>query len=86
LTACSFLETGGKATSATIVSSVRAVLVSERVNVLFVNIFGGLTKCEMIAEGNLLAYKEVGVKVPVVVRLRGANEELGRQTLEKGCD
>ena len=52
---------------------------------LFVNIFGGLTRAEVIAAGILKAYKEVGVRVPVVVRLRGTNEELGRKTLEEGA-
>ncbi|OCK75931.1 succinyl-CoA ligase-like protein subunit alpha [Lepidopterella palustris CBS 459.81] len=77
-----FLDTGGKATAATISASFSLVLSDPRVAVVFVNIFGGLTLCDMIAEGIVLAYKEVGVEVPVVVRLRGTNEELGREILE----
>ena len=45
----------------------------------FVNIFGGLTLCDMIAEGTILAYNDLGIKVPVVVRLRGTNEEVGQK-------
>ena len=85
LHATNFLDTGGKATSATVAASFRAVLADPRVRVLFVNIFGGLTKCEMIAEGILLAFKEVGVRVPVVVRLRGTNEAEGQKRLEQGA-
>jgi succinyl-CoA synthetase alpha subunit len=78
-----FLDTGGKATAATIATSFRLILADPRVAVVFVNIFGGLTLCDMIAEGVILAYKEVGVSKPVVVRLRGTNEEAGRKILEE---
>ncbi|ORY16707.1 succinyl-CoA synthetase-like protein [Clohesyomyces aquaticus] len=78
-----FLDTGGKATSATISTSFKLILSDPRVSVVFVNIFGGLTLCDMIAEGIILAFKEVGVKKPVVVRLRGTNEEKGREVLER---
>ena len=74
-----FLDTGGKATKETVKTSFDLVLRDERVNVVFVNIFGGLTLCDMIAEGILLAYKDLGVRVPVVVRLRGTNEEIGQR-------
>ncbi|KAF2494165.1 hypothetical protein BU16DRAFT_66637 [Lophium mytilinum] len=76
-----FLDTGGKATAATIATSFRLVLADPRVAVVFVNIFGGLTLCDMIAAGVVLAYREVGVEKPVVVRLRGTNEEVGRRVL-----
>lgn len=85
LPATNFLDTGGKATADTVASCMRAVLDDSRVKALFVNIFGGLTRAEVIANGILKAYKEVGVKVPVVVRLRGTNEEWGRKTLEDGA-
>lgn len=77
-----FLDTGGKATSETIKTSFELILSDPRVGVVFVNIFGGLTLCDMIAEGIVLAFKEVGVEKPVVVRLRGTNEERGREVLE----
>ncbi|KAF1846626.1 succinyl-CoA ligase subunit alpha [Cucurbitaria berberidis CBS 394.84] len=80
-TAANFLDTGGKATSATIKTSFKLILSDPRVSVVFVNIFGGLTLCDMIAEGIIMAFKEVGVDKPVVVRLRGTNEELGQKVL-----
>ncbi|KAH7398419.1 succinyl-CoA synthetase-like protein [Pyrenochaeta sp. MPI-SDFR-AT-0127] len=80
-TSANFLDTGGKATSATIKTSFKLILSDPRVSVVFVNIFGGLTLCDMIAEGIILAFKEVGVNKPVVVRLRGTNEELGQKVL-----
>jgi succinyl-CoA synthetase alpha subunit len=76
-----FLDTGGKATASTIKTSFKLILSDPRVSVVFVNIFGGLTLCDMIAEGIILAFKEVGVEKPVVVRLRGTNEEEGRKVL-----
>ena len=73
-----FLDTGGKATKETVKTSFKTVLQDPRVNVVFVNIFGGLTLCDMIAEGIVLAYKDLGITVPVVVRLRGTNEKIGQ--------
>jgi succinyl-CoA synthetase alpha subunit len=81
--AANFLDTGGKATSATIKTSFSLILRDPRVSVVFVNIFGGLTLCDMIAEGIILAFKEVGVQKHVVVRLRGTNEEKGQRVLRE---
>ncbi|KAG9194625.1 succinyl-CoA synthetase alpha subunit [Alternaria panax] len=80
--AANFLDTGGKATSATIKTSFKLILSDPRVSVVFVNIFGGLTLCDMIAEGIIMAFKEIGVEKPVVVRLRGTNEKKGQRVLE----
>lgn len=74
-----FLDTGGKATSETVKSSFRVICSDARVNAIFVNIFGGLTRCDMIAEGIIMAFRDLDMKVPVVVRLRGTNEELGQK-------
>ncbi|OCL05352.1 hypothetical protein AOQ84DRAFT_323050, partial [Glonium stellatum] len=79
--AANFLDTGGKATAATIAASFKLLLADVRVAVVFVNIFGGLTLCDMIAQGIVLAFREVGVRKPVVVRLRGSNEEEGARVL-----
>jgi succinyl-CoA synthetase alpha subunit len=80
--ATNFLDTGGKATSATVKKSFEIILRDPRVKVIFVNIFGGLTDGGMIAEGILLAFKEVDMKnVPVVVRIRGTNEETGQKII-----
>ncbi len=74
-----FLDTGGKATSDTIKSAFQIVTSDQRVKAIFVNIFGGLTRCDMIAEGIILAFKDLEIKVPVVVRLRGTNEAIGQK-------
>ena len=74
-----FLDTGGKATSATIKAAFKCVTSDTRVKAIFVNIFGGLTLCDMIADGILLAFKDLDLKVPVVVRLRGTNEKTGQK-------
>lgn len=77
--AANFLDTGGKATSETVKKSFEVILQDPRVKVIFVNIFGGLTLGDMIANGILLAFKELHMKLPVVVRIRGTNEELGQK-------
>jgi len=76
-----FLDTGGKATRETVKSSFQVILKDTRVKSIFVNIFGGLTLCDMIAEGILLAYRDLGIKLPVVVRLRGTNEKEGQKMI-----
>ena len=81
-----FLDTGGKATSETVKHSFELILRDKNVKVIFVNIFGGLTLCDMIAEGIMLAYKGLGIKVPVVVRLRGTNEEVGQKMVRYTAD
>ena len=77
--AANFLDTGGKATSETVKKSFQVILQDERVKVVFVNIFGGLTLGDMIANGVLLAFKELEMRLPVVVRIRGTNEEEGQK-------
>ncbi|OQO04848.1 hypothetical protein B0A48_07865 [Cryoendolithus antarcticus] len=80
--ATNFLDTGGKATADTVKKSFELILRDPRVKVIFVNIFGGLTDGGMIADGVLLAFKEVDMKgVPVVVRIRGTNEEVGQKRI-----
>lgn len=80
-----FLDTGGKATAETVKSSFRIVGADPRVRAIFVNIFGGLTRCNMIAEGVIMAFRDLDMQVPVVVRLRGTFEEIG-QTMVSECD
>lgn len=74
-----FLDTGGKATTQTVKSSFRILISDARVKTIFVNIFGGLTRCDMIAEGIIMAFQDLKMSVPVVVRLRGTNEEEGQR-------
>lgn len=76
-----FLDTGGKATSETVKKSFEIILRDDRVKVIFVNIFGGLTMGDMIARGIILAFQETDIKVPVVVRIRGTNEEEGQRII-----
>jgi len=77
--AANFLDTGGKATSETVKKSFQVILQDKRVKVIFVNIFGGLTLGDMIANGILLAFKELEMRLPVVVRIRGTNEAEGQK-------
>ena len=82
--AANFLDTGGKATAETVKKSFQMILQDERVKVIFVNIFGGLTLGDMIANGILLAFKELEMALPVVVRIRGTNEEEGQRIVSLG--
>jgi len=79
--AANFLDTGGKATTETVKRSFALVLRDPRVRAVFVNIFGGLTLGDMIARGVIMALKEVGTAVPVVVRIRGTNEKEGQELI-----
>ncbi|KAE8443340.1 hypothetical protein EG329_001983 [Mollisiaceae sp. DMI_Dod_QoI] len=79
--AANFLDTGGKATSETVKKSFQVILQDPRVKVIFVNIFGGLTLGDMIANGILLAFKELEMRLPVVVKIRGTNEEQGQKII-----
>ncbi|KAH8784063.1 succinyl-CoA synthetase-like protein [Hyaloscypha finlandica] len=79
--AANFLDTGGKATSETVKKSFEIILQDKRVKVIFVNIFGGLTLGDMIANGVLLAFKELEMRLPVVVRIRGTNEGEGQKII-----
>jgi succinyl-CoA synthetase beta subunit len=76
-----FLDVGGSATKERVTEAFKLILSSDKVKAIFVNIFGGIVRCDMIAEGIIAAVKEVGVKVPVVVRLEGTNVEEGKQLL-----
>lgn len=78
-----FLDTGGKATSETVKASFKIVTSDPRVKAIFVNIFGGLTLGDMIANGILLAFKDLDLKVPVVVRIRGTNEAEGQKLIQE---
>ena len=82
-----FLDVGGGATKERVAEAFKIILSDQNVSAVLVNIFGGIVRCDMIAEGIIGAVKEVGVKVPVVVRLEGNNAELGSKKLaESGLD
>lgn len=76
-----FLDVGGGATKARVTEAFKLILSSDKVKAIFVNIFGGIVRCDMIAEGIIGAVKEVGVKIPVIVRLEGTNVEKGKELL-----
>jgi succinyl-CoA synthetase beta subunit len=76
-----FLDVGGGATAEKVTAAFKIITTDPDVKAIFVNIFGGIMKCDTIAEGVIAAVKEVGLKVPLVVRLEGTNVELGKQML-----
>lgn len=76
-----FLDVGGGATKERVTEAFKIILSDANVKAVLVNIFGGIVRCDMIAEGIVGAVKEVGVKVPVVVRLEGNNAKLGAKVL-----
>jgi succinyl-CoA synthetase beta subunit len=76
-----FLDVGGGATSERVTEAFKLILSNEKVSAILVNIFGGIVRCDLIAEGIVDAVKQVGVTVPVVVRLEGTNVEKGRELL-----
>ncbi|HGJ5864706.1 ADP-forming succinate--CoA ligase subunit beta [Arsenophonus nasoniae] len=76
-----FLDVGGGATKERVTEAFKIILSDENVSAVLVNIFGGIVRCDLIADGIIGAVKEIGVKVPVIVRLEGNNAELGAQKL-----
>jgi succinyl-CoA synthetase beta subunit len=78
-----FLDVGGGATKEQVTKAFKMILSSPKVKGIFVNIFGGIMKCDVIAEGVVAATKELGLKVPLVVRLEGTNVERGKQILRE---
>ncbi len=78
-----FLDVGGGATKERVVEAFKLILSDDKVKAVLVNIFGGIVRCDMIAEGIISAVEEVGVKVPVVVRLEGTNAEAGKKLLDE---
>ena len=82
-----FLDVGGGANAAQVTAAFKIITRDPNVGAILVNIFGGIMKCDVIAEGVLAAVREVGLKVPLVVRLAGTNVELGKKILaESGLD
>jgi succinyl-CoA synthetase beta subunit len=77
-----FLDVGGGTDAERVEEAFKLILSSERVEAILVNIFGGIVRCDLIAEGIINAVREVGVTDPVVVRLEGTNVDKGRQMLE----
>ena len=76
-----FLDVGGSATTERITAAFKILVSDAHVKGILVNIFGGIMKCDVVAEGIVIAAKEVGLKVPLIVRLDGTNVEKGKQIL-----
>ena len=76
-----FLDVGGGATKERVAEAFKIILSDDNVKAVLINIFGGIVRCDLIAEGVIGAVEEIGVSVPVVVRLEGNNAELGRKVL-----
>jgi len=82
-----FLDVGGGATRERVTTAFKLILNNHKVKAILVNIFGGIVRCDMIAEGVIGAARDLGLKVPVVVRIEGTNAPLGRKMLaESGLD
>jgi succinyl-CoA synthetase beta subunit len=78
-----FLDVGGGATKEMVTNAFKIILSDTKVKAVFVNIFGGIMRCDVIADGIIAAAKDIGIKIPVVVRLEGTNVDLGRKMLEE---
>jgi succinyl-CoA synthetase beta subunit len=76
-----FLDVGGGATRERVTEAFNLILSNKNVRAILVNIFGGIVRCDMIAEGIIHAVKDVGISIPVVVRIEGTNAEAGRKLL-----
>ena len=76
-----FLDVGGGATKERVTEAFKIILSDDNVKAVLINIFGGIVRCDLIAEGVIGAVEEVGVTVPVVVRLEGNNAARGREVL-----
>lgn len=78
-----FLDVGGGTTAERVAEALKLIISDSNVKAILVNIFGGIVRCDLIAEGIIQAVKEVGISIPVVVRLEGTNAETGRTLLEE---
>ena len=78
-----FLDVGGGTTAERVAEAFKLILSDTKVRAVLVNIFGGIVRCDLIAEGIISAVREVGIEVPVVVRLEGTNAELGLKMLDE---
>jgi succinyl-CoA synthetase beta subunit len=79
-----FLDVGGGATAERVTAAFELILSNPKVRAILVNIFGGIVRCDLIADGIINAVRDVGVRVPVVVRLEGTNAEAARAKLAGG--
>jgi succinyl-CoA synthetase beta subunit len=78
-----FLDVGGSANATQIANAFKIILSDPNVKAIFINIFGGILRCDRLAEGIITAAKEVSINVPVIVRMEGTNVELGKKMLQE---
>ena len=78
-----FLDVGGGASAEQVENGLRIILADPTVKGVLINIFGGILRCDRLANGVVEAAKKVGIKIPVVIRMEGTNVEQGREILEK---
>ncbi len=82
-----FLDVGGGTTAEKVAEAFKLIVSDPKIKAILVNIFGGIVRCDLIADGVIKAVKEVGIKIPVVVRLEGTNVNQGKALLkESGLD
>jgi succinyl-CoA synthetase beta subunit len=82
-TPANFLDVGGGASAEQVEHGLRIILADPTVKGVLINIFGGILRCDRLANGVVEAAKKVGIKIPVVIRMEGTNVEQGREILEK---
>ena len=78
-----FLDVGGSASKEKVTAAFKIITADPKVKGILVNIFGGIMKCDVIAEGVIAAVQDVGLKVPLVVRLEGTNVDLGKKIIRE---
>jgi len=78
-----FLDVGGGATKERVSEAFKIILSDKKVKAILINIFGGIVRCDLIAEGIIGAVQEIGTRLPVIVRLEGNNAELGAKLLSE---
>lgn len=81
--AANFLDVGGDATQERVSEAFKIILSDINVKGIFVNIFGGIVRCDMIADGIISAVEEIGIKIPIVVRLQGTNHQIAMKKLRE---
>ena len=77
-----FLDIGGSSNPQKIVEAMRLLTADKHVNVVLINIFGGITRCDDVAKGLIEAFQEIKTDIPIVIRLTGTNEQEGREILK----
>ena len=77
-----FLDVGGGTTAAKVAEAFKIIVSDKKIKAILVNIFGGIVRCDLIAEGVISAIKEVDIKVPIVIRLEGTNVEEGKKLIK----